>query len=83
MRGEISNLNLVLNTSSIPLSRVAEPEPPGAGLFGWSRSRSQGQNLEPEPFNFRLLEPELLKIYHFFFTSMSVMSPVKSGQNSI
>ena len=25
----------------LPNIRVAEPEPPGAGLFGWSRSRSR------------------------------------------
>ena len=38
-----------LEACIIFLGRVAEPEPPGAGLFGWSRSRKKYEVSAPAP----------------------------------
>ena len=42
-------LKLAQKNKPSHVNRVSEPEPPGAGVFGWSRSRHFGPAPAPPP----------------------------------
>merc|ERR1711911_308123 len=76
MKEKMKNLRIRINLicfpckEILPKCRVAEPEPPGAGLFGWSRSWSR----KITKFRLRLLVNFKAANYEFLTTKKKLFS---------